>query len=58
MKVEWINRIICGVVCGLSAWICEKYNLRPALCFILAFCTMVGLAFIFEIVNHLFKGGE
>jgi hypothetical protein len=54
-KTLWINRILCGVVCAIVVWICEKYNLRPAWCFILAFLTLIGLTFGFEIVKYFFK---
>lgn len=54
-KTLWINRILCGVVCAIVIWICEKYNLRPTWCFMLAFLTLISLTFGFEIVKYFFK---
>ena len=53
--ILWTNRIICGALCAIMVWICEKYNLRPAICFILAFVTLVGLTFLFEIVKGILE---
>lgn len=56
--ILWTNRIICGVLCGIMVWICEKYNLRPAICFILAFVTLIGLTFLLEIIKYILGGNE
>lgn len=51
----WTNRIIAGIVTIIAILICEKYNLRPSLCFIIAFLSIIGLSFIFAIVERIFK---
>ena len=56
--IMWTNRILTGLICAFVAFICEKYNFRPCLCFILAFITLISLSFIFGIVRHLLGGGE
>lgn len=53
--ILWTNRIICGALCAIMIWVCEKYNLRPAVCFILAFVTLIGLTFLFEIVKGILE---
>lgn len=47
----WVNRIVCGIICALCVWICEKYNLRPVWCFLFAFATLVSSTFVFEIIK-------
>jgi len=49
----WINRIVCGAVCVIMVLICEKFNIRPAWCFILAFITLIGITFLFEIIKYI-----
>lgn len=56
--ILWTNRIVCGALCAIMVWICEKYNFRPAICFILAFVTLIGLTFLFEIIKHILGGNE
>jgi len=49
----WINRIVCGAVTVIMILICEKFNIRPAWCFILAFITLIGITFLFEIIKYI-----
>jgi len=51
----WTNRIICGALCGIMVWVCEKYNIRPAWCFILAFISLIGLTFLFELIKCILE---
>ena len=55
MNILWINRIIAMAVYLISIYICEKYKLTPWVCFTYAICMLIGLNFIFDIVEIIMK---
>lgn len=52
-KILWTNRIITGIVYVIVISICEKFQIKPCWCFTIAFLTMVGLSFVFAIVERI-----
>lgn len=51
----WVNRIVCGLIFGFFAWLCEQLNIRPAACFTIAVFVFFLIVFIFEIIKRLYK---
>ena len=54
----WINRFITMMVCVIVVIFLEKYNVRPYYCFIITCITIIGLAIVVEIINHLWRKYE
>lgn len=52
-KILWTNRIITGIVCVIAILICEKFKFSPCWCFTIAFLTIMGLSFVFAIVERI-----
>ena len=55
MNKLWINRIIALITFMLCIYICEKFNLRPIVCFILSTFMIIGLSFVFAFIDELLK---
>ena len=55
MNTLWINRIIAIIVYLISVYICERFKLSPWLCFTVAVFMLLGLSFIFAIIDEVLK---
>lgn len=54
-KILWINRTIAILTYMMCVDTCERYNLRPWVCFTFAVIALIGLSFIFAIVERVLK---
>ena len=53
--ILWVNRIVALVFYCIFIWLCEKYKIQPAWCFIIATFYIFVLTFLFEIIREVLK---
>lgn len=55
MNILWINRITAIIIYCISVYICEKFKFSPWVCFTFAVFMLLGLSFIFAVIEEIMK---
>lgn len=53
----WINRAVVFILYFAALYVVKKLNLCPAFTFTFAVVWVIGVSFIFEIIEYLIKQG-
>lgn len=54
-KILLTNRIIALITIFPTMWLCDKWNLQPHWNFLIAIGYIIGMNFVFAIVEAIFK---